>query len=118
MAETFTVAWRRWEQVPPDPLPWLYGVARRVIAAERRRQQRADSLSCQLSMRPAPTGDAKQLRETLDALVTLRPTDQEVLPLHVWEGLTGPSLATALGCSLPAAHVYVFIERASACVTQ
>lgn len=91
VADTFTVAWRRWEQVPPDPLPWLYGVARRVIAAERRRQQRADSLSWQLSMRPAPTGDAEQLRETLDALVTLRPTDQEVLLLHVWEGLTGPS---------------------------
>lgn len=31
-AETFLVAWRRREVVPQDPLPWLYGVARRVLA--------------------------------------------------------------------------------------
>ena len=35
-AETFVVAWRRLADVPPDPLPWLLGVARRVLANERR----------------------------------------------------------------------------------
>ncbi|MGH2850173.1 MAG: RNA polymerase sigma factor, partial [Solirubrobacteraceae bacterium] len=30
--ETFLVAWRALERVPDEPLPWLYGVARRVLA--------------------------------------------------------------------------------------
>ncbi|HEX6652604.1 MAG TPA: sigma factor, partial [Thermoleophilaceae bacterium] len=36
VAETFLVAWRRLEDVPEDPLPWLYGAARRVLANQRR----------------------------------------------------------------------------------
>src|SRR5579884_2616823 len=31
-AETFLVAWRRWDAMPAASLPWLYGVARNVIA--------------------------------------------------------------------------------------
>jgi RNA polymerase sigma-70 factor (ECF subfamily) len=40
VAETFLVAWRRLDDVPADPLPWLYGVARRVLArlSERDRE--------------------------------------------------------------------------------
>ena len=30
-AETFMVAWRRFNDVPTEPLPWLYGVARNVV---------------------------------------------------------------------------------------
>jgi RNA polymerase sigma-70 factor (ECF subfamily) len=36
LAETFLVAWRRLDDVPDDPLPWLYRVARRVLANQRR----------------------------------------------------------------------------------
>jgi DNA-directed RNA polymerase specialized sigma24 family protein len=35
-AETFAIAWRRMTEVPPIPLPWLYGVARRLLANQRR----------------------------------------------------------------------------------
>jgi RNA polymerase sigma-70 factor (ECF subfamily) len=42
VAETFLVAWRRLDRVPDEPLPWLLGVARKVLAtgarAERRRR--------------------------------------------------------------------------------
>src|SRR5689334_12313037 len=41
VAETFAVAWRRLEDVPADPLPWLYVVARNVLYAERRSAERA-----------------------------------------------------------------------------
>ena len=37
VAEVFLVAWRRLEDMPPEPRPWLFGVARRVLANERRR---------------------------------------------------------------------------------
>ena len=32
IADVFLVAWRRLEEVPADPLPWLLGVARRTLA--------------------------------------------------------------------------------------
>jgi DNA-directed RNA polymerase specialized sigma24 family protein len=40
VAETFLVAWRRFDQVPEDALPWLYGVARRVASDVRRSSAR------------------------------------------------------------------------------
>ena len=45
-AETFLVAWRRIDEVPRGDrtLPWLYGVARRVLANQRRSRNRQDSL--------------------------------------------------------------------------
>src|ERR1700684_1138276 len=36
LSETFLVAWRRIDTVPVDGLPWLLGVARRVVDNQRR----------------------------------------------------------------------------------
>src|SRR5690349_12050848 len=36
VAETFVVCWRRLDRVPEDALPWLYAVARRTLANQRR----------------------------------------------------------------------------------
>ena len=49
VAETFLVAWRRLEDVPDDPLPWLYGVARRTLANQRRSARRQGSLEQRLT---------------------------------------------------------------------
>src|SRR3954467_10904065 len=43
-AEVFVVAWRRLDELPDPVLPWLYGVARRVLANEYRSQGRQDRL--------------------------------------------------------------------------
>lgn len=42
VAETFTIAWRRIEEVPKgdEARLWLYGVARRVLANHRRGERR------------------------------------------------------------------------------
>lgn len=32
VAESFLVAWRRIDEVPADARPWMFGVARRVLA--------------------------------------------------------------------------------------
>jgi DNA-directed RNA polymerase specialized sigma24 family protein len=42
VAESFTVAWRRIEDAPAgqSPRPWLYGIARRAVANQRRTQRR------------------------------------------------------------------------------
>src|SRR5918997_1497412 len=53
-AETFLVAWRRLEVVPVDAAPWLYGVARRVLANERRAENRRAALAERMRAMPAP----------------------------------------------------------------
>src|SRR5258708_37629738 len=50
-AETFLVAWRRLDVVPADSGmagPWLYGVARRVLANAERSRLRAERLTTRL----------------------------------------------------------------------
>ncbi len=48
-AETFAVAWRRWDDVPPDDVrPWLLGVARRVLANQQRSHRRRERLGARL----------------------------------------------------------------------
>ncbi len=51
-AETFLVAWRRLDVIPPDDGqggPWLYGVARRVLANAERSRRRAENLTTRLA---------------------------------------------------------------------
>src|SRR5437870_2130687 len=36
VAETFLVCWRKLDQVPHEPLPWLYAVARKTLANHHR----------------------------------------------------------------------------------
>jgi hypothetical protein len=83
-AETFTIAWRKLESIPPDaPLPWLYAVARRVLANQRRGGGRRDRLIALLT----PNDDVPtpiRLGDDTDgpafvALATLSPADQEIL---------------------------------------
>jgi DNA-directed RNA polymerase specialized sigma24 family protein len=46
VAETFTIAWRRLDDVPepPEDRLWLYGVARRVMAGRHRSARRSSRL--------------------------------------------------------------------------
>lgn len=44
VAETFTVAWRRWEDAPCESLPRLLGNARKMLANSRRSASRNTTL--------------------------------------------------------------------------
>src|SRR5712691_10317296 len=108
VAETFLVAWRRIEDVPRGDLtlPWLYGVARRVISQGRRSGWRRDRLAARLGglIRPeeAVTSETDRLDERQVvhlALARLRPRDQELLRLAEWEGLAPAELAHVFHCS-------------------
>jgi RNA polymerase sigma-70 factor (ECF subfamily) len=107
-AETFTITWRRWEEVPgPDAvLPWLYGVARRVLANQRRGNRRRSDLSTRLrgQHEDAPAIDSEMLadedrRTVLDALARLKDTDREILRLAAWEELSHREIAQVVGGS-------------------
>jgi RNA polymerase sigma-70 factor, ECF subfamily len=101
VSETFLVCLRRIDHVPPQPLPWLYAVAWKTLANERRKQaRRVDSPASPLDS-PGPVGDGVLGR----AFNALSERDREVLRLVAWEGLSLADAATVLGCSGVACRV-------------
>jgi RNA polymerase sigma-70 factor, ECF subfamily len=117
VAETFLVAWRRLEDVPADSLPWLYGVARRVLANERRSADRRTALEQRVATSAVTgAGDAAdRLGETelmRTALAGLSENHREALMLVAWHGMSGARAARAAGCS--AATFAVRLHRARA----
>jgi len=107
-ADTFLVAWRRIDDLPDEPetLPWLYGIARRVLANQWRSRKRSDRLRDRLlgfGTKPEPSPEtivirAPHIQNVLDALERLQPIDREVLLLSEWEGQSTKEIAAAVGC--------------------
>src|SRR5204863_5880108 len=84
VAGTFAVAWRRFGDAPTDELrlAWLYAIAARVLANQRRSARRLLALRSRLRELPAvPRAERSELPEVVAALLELRPEDQEVLRL-------------------------------------
>jgi RNA polymerase sigma-70 factor (ECF subfamily) len=100
-AETFTIAWRKIDAIPSDePLPWLYAVARRVLANHRRGLGRRERLAALLRVEdvatPIRAGEDHD-GPAFAALATLSPADQELLRLVAWEELGNQQIAAVLG---------------------
>ncbi|MGY1806090.1 RNA polymerase sigma factor [Blastococcus sp. SYSU D00669] len=114
VAETFVVAWRRLDEVPPYGLPWLLGVARHVSAnvrrSRRRQQALAERIGADLDEEPAwPATDAGDA--VTAALHRLSDADHELLTLIAWDGLSHAEAAEALGCSRGALKVRLHRAR-------
>ena len=114
VAETFLVAWRRLDEVPSgdQARPWLFGVARRVLAnlyrGERRRHALTDRLRETLTEIAPP--DRPEPSDVQIALEKLGEDDRELLRLVAWEDLARDEIAIALGVSR--ATVRVRLHRA------
>ena len=113
VADVFAVAWRRIDEVPSEEfaLPWLYGVARRIVADHYRSHNRRVRLVVKLSgtRPPVPaqpelqvvqSAEYRQVHEALDALPE---KDREILLLAAWEELSNGEIAAVVGCSTAAA---------------
>ncbi|NDU73395.1 sigma-70 family RNA polymerase sigma factor [Actinomadura sp. DSM 109109] len=118
VAETFTIAWRRLEDVPPGHRArlWLYGVARRVIAnhwrGEAQRRRRTTNLRHDLRDEIAAVGaDPVEASAIAEAFDRLTDDDREILGLVAWEGLEPSAVAAVLGCSAGAARVRLHRAR-------
>ena len=119
VAETFLTAWRRVEDIPPGPeaRPWLFGVARRAMANQRRGTRRRTALVDRLGAELATVRVARPAVSdvTLSALGgvfrALSDTDREVLSLVAWEALSAEEIAVALGCSRTAARIRLHRAR-------
>ena len=112
VAETFAVCWRRLGDVPAGKeLAWLYGVARRVLANQRRSRGRMDKLRSRLESEPVTSVEPPdEAGVALDVLAQLSEADQEVLRLALWEELSAAEIAVALELSENA--VYIRLHRA------
>lgn len=109
VAETFLVAWRRRQVIPDEPLPWLYGVARKVIANRRRTLRRQAALQQRVvevsSAAPGLLYEEPEslARTTVNQIIQLLPESQrEALLLRYWENLNNREAAIAAGCSTTA----------------
>ena len=112
VSETFMTVWRRLDDIPAPPrsVPWMYGVARRVLANQYRSRDRKVQLEHRLKdNRSSGSGD-----ESFDlvhqALDQLRPNDREILTLAVWDDLTNHEIAEVMGTT--AKSVAVRLHRA------
>src|ERR1700760_2787860 len=77
VSDVFVVCLRRIEDVPASPLPWLYAVARKTLANERRRRARTAPPEAVVAHDPEPVGDSALAA----AFSELGERDQEILRL-------------------------------------
>lgn len=117
IAETFLTAWRRLDDVPAgeEARPWLFGVARRVLAnqgrAERRRIALGERLRSELAVARYGREPSADLRDVAAAFRNLPDVDREILALAGWEGLDPGQIAVVLGCSRNAARIRLHRAR-------
>ncbi len=113
VAETFSAAWRKIDHVPTgaSELPWLYGVAHRVVQHEwrshGRRARLRDRSVAAFEVRPLELVEHVREREdrrlVLEAARRLSDADQEILRLTLWEEISPGDAAVALGITPAAA---------------
>lgn len=106
-SETFLIAWRRLDDVPhsPSALPFLYGIAGKVLANQRRsvrRRSRLDRKLKGLGIAIVPDASVQVVRDSQDAEVAaavrkLKPKDREIVMLYAWEDLPRGMIADMMG---------------------
>lgn len=103
-SETFTIAWRKLDQMPSNALPWLLGIARNLVKAAHRQKWHDEIDDVPV------TDDFVRVVEIRSALASLSDADQEVLTLVAWHGLPAAEAAQVLGCTT--ATFFVRLHRA------
>lgn len=103
--EAFLVAWRRWDDLPDDPFPWLAGTARKLLANMRRSESRRVPATWDGDehglINPAEDLEDQVIQRRLfkDAFERLNERDRELLRMIYWDGFTNKEAAASLGCS-------------------
>ena len=109
VAEVFVVAWRRFLEVPEQTkeLPWLYGVARNLVANHFRSVQRSSALTDRLMFEESVAVDSStgsseleiRVRRAVDQLSEL---DREIFRLIHWEELSHVEVGLSVGITAKA----------------
>ena len=119
VAEVFTIAWRRIEEVPDDATPWLFGVARNVVRNLHRSDVRRARMQTRLPRPeiappddPDANSDSPSVERIRLALASLGERDRELLVLIAWDGLSPQQAAIVLGTTPSATRVRLHRARA------
>lgn len=122
VAETFLIAWRRFDELTAadSPIAWLYGVARRVLANQRkllerneRTAKRASALAPQMVL-DNPEQDTLHvldLEHVLDAMSDMSEADQELLVLAALEQLSYAEIASVVAIPVQTAKSRIYRAR-------
>ena len=115
LAETLLVCWRRADDLPGDPLPYAYGVARHCLHNAERSLRRQQRLAARVAAMDPPAesvpGPGERDGALLETLAGLRPEDAELLRLWAWEQLTPAEIAVVLGITPNAASIRLHRAR-------
>ena len=112
-SEVFAVAWRRIDDLDwVTARPWLFGIARGVLANQQRSASRRIRLREKMSALPPGSSDSPEVvvirreqdQEVIEVLSSLKESDSAILMLSVWEELTAPEIAIVLNISTSAAE--------------
>jgi RNA polymerase sigma-70 factor (ECF subfamily) len=114
VADAFVAAWRRFDELPQDPLPWLIGAARKTLANQRRSTRRQARVAERLASEPAgatfPPDASADDPVVRRAFRQMAAADREALALVAWDGLTPTQAARSLDC--PPVALRVRLHRA------
>lgn len=117
LSDVFLAAWRRINELPSEPLPWLLGTARKALANQRRSADRHAALGERVGEHSAFGGQLLGVSAAsaidgsdassgdhgvLAALASLSEEDRELLLLIAWDDLTPRNAARALGINAAA----------------
>ena len=123
VAEVFTVAWRRLDEVPSradEARAWLFGIARNCLLNATRGQGRREALAVRVAERSdvltssTSSGDLAVVDQRLDLAAAWRRLsegDQEALCLAVFEDLTSAQAARVLGTTATAYRLRLMRAR-------
>jgi RNA polymerase sigma factor (sigma-70 family) len=103
VSTVFMTVWRRLDDVPADARPWMFAVARNVLANQARVRLRHGVVDVRMVADEDPwqSDDAAGAATRVDlvrAWWKLSTADREVLALVAFDGLTPGQAAVVLGC--------------------
>jgi RNA polymerase sigma factor (sigma-70 family) len=103
VSAAFLTAWRRFDELPHDARPWLFGIARNILANQARSRLRRGAVDVRM-VTGADTTEADRAPgvdtriDLVRAWWSLSAADREVLALAAFDGLTDVQAAAVLGC--------------------
>lgn len=113
MSDVFLTVWRRINEAPSvhDALPWLYRISYLTVSNHWRSAGRKKRLESKVATVPVAPPEAlvdqlvvrEEVRQVVDLLHRLKPSDSEVLMLAAWEHLDTGQIASVLNISSDAA---------------
>jgi len=100
--QVFLTAWRRIDDVPDEPQPWLFTVARNAMLNDGRASRRKAAMAVRLAstIEVATSSDDHDDHDDpalTDAWQALSDAEREAIVLEAWDGLTGEQAAQVLG---------------------